>query len=120
MAKIKAIETRVFIKDNPGKSASGISKPALNIKVDVRQDFVTDFSINQIEGGMDAWIEQMLSTGRVIIPAGIKFDGGAWISSKLTVNGDKQATGGLDNPYNPNAVNVSSEGVVAEPQLVAA
>ena len=34
MAKIKAIETRVFIKDNPGKSASGISKPALNIKVE--------------------------------------------------------------------------------------
>ena len=62
----------------------------------------------------------MMKSGVVEIPEGIKAQAAAWESNRLTVNGDKQADGELELPYNPNAVNVSSEGVVAEPQLAAA
>ena len=118
--KIKAVPVKIFVKDNPGKSASGKQRPKYNVKIEFNQSFKTDLSINDIPGGMDAWIEEMMKSGVVKIPAGIKAQAAAWESNRLTVNGDKQADGELELPYNPNAVNVSSEGVVAEPQLAAA
>ena len=118
--KIKAVPVKIFIKDNPGKSASGKQRPKYNVKIEFNQTFQTDLSINDIPGGFDAWIEEMMKSGFVSAPAGIKAQAAAWESNRLTVNGDKQADGELELPYNPNAVNVSSEGVVAEPQLAAA
>ena len=118
--KIKAVPVKIFIKDNPGKSASGKQRPKYNVKIEFNQTFQTDLSINDIPGGFDAWIEEMMKSGFVSAPAGIKVQSSAWESNRLTVNGDKQADGELELPYNPNAVNVSSEGVVAEPQLAAA
>ena len=66
--KVKPCAVKIFIKDNPGKSASGRSRPKYQFKVEYNEPVQTDLSVNDIPGGMDAWIQEMITTGFVIIP----------------------------------------------------
>ena len=61
----------------------------------VEKDFVTDMDITPSQ--ITDLVVEMEKTGKFILPAGLKFEGGFW--SSTSKNGNAYYSGSVENPY---------------------
>lgn len=69
--------------------------PKFNQIIEVEKDFVTDMNINNNQ--ITELVAQMEKTGKFVLPAGLKLEGGFW--SSTSKNGNAYYSGSVENPY---------------------
>jgi len=69
--------------------------PKFNQIIEVEKDFVTDMDINNNQ--ITELVAEMEKTGKFVLPAGLKLEGGFW--SSTSKNGNAYYSGSVENPY---------------------
>ena len=93
MAKSKnAVKSVLFPKTSTNEKA-----PKFNQIIEVEDDFVTDFDINNNQ--ITELVAKMEKTGKFVLPEGLRLEGGFWIEKSKACN--TYYKGNVQNPYVP-------------------